>query len=87
MKENYFYIGATISSALSFIENLIPILQVILLCISLILTLSGIFNSIMDKYKKNEDITDELNKGIDVIKTTSKEIEEKIKEVNKDGKD
>ena len=52
MKDNYLYIGATITSALSFIENLIPILQVILLVLSLVLSLSGIIKNIIDKIKK-----------------------------------
>ena len=86
MKDNYFYIGATITSALSFIENLIPILQMILLIISLVLTISGIVKSVIEKLKKNEAITEDITKGVEAIRTASQELENKIKEVNENDR-
>ena len=86
MKENYLYIGASITSALSFIENLIPILQVILLIISLVLTITGIIKSVIDKFNKNEAITEDITKGVEAIKTASQELENKIKEVNENDR-
>ena len=76
MKDNIFYISATITSALTFIEGLVPILQVIMLIISLILSLIGLFNTIKDKLSKGEDISPDLKKGIDVVKDTSEKINE-----------
>ena len=87
MKDNILFMGATISSALSFIEGLIPILQVSLLAISLILTLSGLFNTIIEKVKNKEDISEDLNKGIKDIKEISGTINDKINEIKRGDKD
>ena len=87
MKDNILFMGATISSALSFIEGLIPILQVSLLAISLILTISGLFNTILEKIKRKEDISEDLSNGITDIKEISGKINDKINEIKRGDKD
>lgn len=87
MKENIYYVGAAVSSALTFIESLIPVLQVVLLSISLILTIAGLFNNIIDKVKAKEPIKEDLDKGIDEIKQISNNIENKLKEIDRGDKD
>lgn len=82
MRENIYYIGATISSALSFIQDLIPILQIIMLSISLILTIGGIFTTIVDKKKNNQKINiSDIKEGINDAKSITQGINNKLKEM------
>lgn len=85
MKDNLFYMMATISSAMSFIQGLIPILQVVLLTISLVCTLIGLFNTIKDKLKRGEDVTPEIIEGVNKISDYASQIN-KIKEGEEDGR-
>lgn len=82
MKDVYCYVGSLISASLSFIQELIPIIQLILLLISLTLTLIGIGKQIKEKWQKGEDISNEIKDGVNAIT----EVANKIKEGNEDGK-
>ena len=87
MRANIFFASATISSALSFIEGLIPIFQIILLSLSLILTISGLFNTLVDKIKKNENIGEVLDKGITEVKDLTNQLSEKINNIERGDND
>lgn len=87
MKDNILFASATISSALSFIEGLIPILQVILLAISLICTLAGLFNTIIERVKNGEDVSKELDKGVNEVKDLTDKLSDKINEIDRGNKD
>ena len=87
MKDNIYFVSATISSGLSFIEGLIPILQVALLLISLICTIIGLVNTIKEKLKKNEAIGEVLDKGINEVKDLSNKINDKINNIERGDKD
>lgn len=81
MKDVEYYIGSFISASLSFIQELIPVVQFILLLLSLILTLIGIGKQIKEKMKKGEDISNEIKDGVNAIT----EVANKIKEGNENG--
>lgn len=81
MKDVYYYMGSLISASLSFIQELIPIVQFILLLLSLALTLIGIGKQIKEKLKKGEDISNEIKDGVNAIT----EVANKIKEGNENG--
>lgn len=87
MRDNILFASATISSALSFIEGLIPILQIILLALSLILTIIGLFNTLVDKIKKNENIGEVLDKGITEVKDLTNQLNEKINNIERGDND
>lgn len=81
MKDVYYYVGSLVSASLSFIQELIPIVQFILLLLSLALTLIGIGKQIKEKLKKGEDISNEIKDGVNAIT----EVANKIKEGNENG--
>lgn len=81
MKDIYCYVGGLVSASLSFIQELIPVIQLILLLISLTLTLIGIGKQIAEKWKKGEDISNEIKDGVNAIT----EVANKIKEGNENG--
>ena len=83
MKDVYYYMGSLISASLSFIQELIPVVQFILLLLSLALTLIGIGKQIKEKLKKGEDISNEIKDGVNAIT----EVANKIKEGNEDGRE
>lgn len=83
MKDVCYYIGSFISASLSFIQELIPVVQFILLLLSLTLTLIGIGKQIKEKLVKGEDISNEIKDGVNAIT----EVANKIKEGNEDGRE
>ena len=81
MKDVYYYMGSLLSASLSFIQELIPVVQFILLLLSLVLSLIGIGKQIKEKLKKGEDISNEIKDGVNAIT----EVANKIKEGNENG--
>lgn len=87
MKDYYFYILGTASAGISFIEDLIPIIQLILLIISLTLTLIGIIKAIVQKVKNKENIEEELKEAKNTIidiSTNVEKVKEKIEDIKKE---
>lgn len=88
MKDYYFYLLGSASAAISFIEQLIPILQLIAIIVSLTLTLMGIIKHIIEKYKTNKEIDKEdFTKAKDTIVAISDNIQnlqEKINDIKKE---
>lgn len=86
MKDYYYYLLGTATTGLTFIESLIPIIQLILLIISLILTLIGIAKSIKEKLDKKESILPEIIDAKNSIEEASSKIENITNKINENKK-
>lgn len=82
MEETKYYVISLLSASLSFIQELIPIIQLILLLISLICTLIGIYKQVREKWKKGEDISEDVKQASQVINDAVN----KLKEGENNGK-
>lgn len=88
MKDYIYFTGSLLSASLSFIQELIPVLQVILLTISLVLTLVGIGKELVVKLKNKEGIDiEDIKKANDIVKETINKIEKVGKENGRKDKE
>lgn len=85
MRETTYYTISAICVGITYIEQLIPIIQFILLLFSLIFTLMGIIRQIKEKWKKGEDISNEIKQATEQISEVANKINN-IKDGEQNGR-